>query len=602
MIERKDVNINETWDLSLLFSTEDGFNKEVESFQEAVKGFVEKYDGNLTSPEDIKSLLSDFRPLLERGGKIGNYANLAVEANVFDKEATKRLAKTRNILAKNYAKLSFVDTDILALDEAVLKEAAKNEEDRVFLEGLLKKKPHTLSKEVESTLKSLSNTLNFPYQSYNDIKFRDINFPNFMANGKEYEMTYNSFEDKYNETNDVELRREAFKNFSCELSKYKNSTASAYNAQVQYDKTISQLRGFESVFDFLLADQDVSRELYNRQIDIIMKELAPHMRRFAKLLKEIHKLDKMTYVDLKIDVDPNYSPEVTFDEAKRYIMDGLSLLGIDYNKIIENAFDNRWIDYAATKGKRTGAFCASPYGANSFILMGFNNSMSDCMTLAHELGHAGHFQSAHNKQNILNSRPSLYFIEAPSTTNELLVENYLLDVANKKNDKQMKRWVLSQMVAKTYYHNFVTHLLEAHYQREVYKLIDEGQSVDADTLCEIYTNTLKEFWGDSVELTEGSELTWMRQPHYYMGLYSYTYSAGLTIGTQMCKKIRTEGEEVAKNWVKVLEMGGTKSPEDLAKAAKVDITTDEPLKDTIGYIGSLIDEIEVLTKELEESK
>ncbi|NLW52002.1 MAG: oligoendopeptidase F [Tissierellia bacterium] len=599
MIDRKDVNINETWDLSLLYKTEDLFNEELENFPKSVNEFVEKYDGKIETADDITATLAEYRPLLQRGGRLNTYSNLAVEANVFDKEATKRLAKTRNILASNYAKLSFVDTDILNLDEDVLKEASKNEEDRVFLEDLLKVKPHTLSKDVESTLKALTNTLNFPYQSYNDIKFRDIDFPNFMANGKEYEMTYNSFEDKYNESNDKEVRREGFRTFSDELNKYKNSTASAYNAQVQYDKTMANLRGYESVFDYLLANQDVSMDLYNRQIDVIMKELAPHMRKFAGLLKKIHGLDTMTYADLKIDVDPNYSPEVTFDEAKQYILDGLSVLGEDYSKIIQEAFDNRWIDYAATKGKRTGAFCSSPYAANSFILMGFNNSMSDCMTLAHELGHAGHFQSAHKKQNILNSRPSLYFIEAPSTTNELLVENYLLDVAKEKNDKKMRRWVLSQMVSKTYYHNFVTHLLEAHYQREVYKMVDKGQSVDADILSELYANTLKEFWGDAVELTKGCELTWMRQPHYYMGLYSYTYSAGLTIGTQMCKKIRSEGVEVAKNWVKVLEMGGTKSPEDLAKAAMVDISTDEPLKDTIAYIGSLIDEIEELTAQLD---
>ena len=133
---------------------------------------------------------------------------------------------------------------------------------------------------------------------------------------------------------------------------------------------------------------------------------------------------------------------------------------------MKEAFDNRWIDYAETIGKRTGAFCSSPYGANSFILMFFTEDMNDCMTLAHELGHAGHFQLAYKHQNILDGRPSMYFVEAPSTTNELLVEFYLKNKAG--DDLRMKRWIISQMVAKTYYHNFVTHLLEAYFQREVY--------------------------------------------------------------------------------------------------------------------------------------
>ena len=189
----------------------------------------------------------------------------------------------------------------------------------------------------------------------------------------------------------------------------------------------------------------------------------------------------------------------------------------------------------------------------------------------------------------------MYFVEAPSTTNELLVEYYLKSKAG--DDLRMKRWISSQMVAKTYYHNFVTHLLEAYFQREVYRLVDAGKSLDADTLNDLFRETLAKFWGPEVVLTEGAELTWMRQPHYYMGLYSYTYSAGLTIGTQVAKMIQKDSS-VANTWVEVLKMGGTKSAEELAKAAGVDVSTDAPLKDTIATIGGLIDEIVDITKQL----
>ena len=358
---------------------------------------------------------------------------------------------------------------------------------------------------------------------------------------------------------------------------------------------MATLRGFDSVFDYLLDRQKVSRELYDRQIDVIMEELAPHMRKFARLIKEIYQLDEVRYEDLKLEVDPTYAAKVTYDEAKQYILEGLAPLGEGYLNIMKEAFDNRWIDYAETIGKRTGAFCSSPYGANSFILMFFTEDMNDCMTLAHELGHAGHFQLAYKHQNILDGRPSMYFVEAPSTTNELLVEFYLKNKAG--DDLRMKRWISSQMVAKTYYHNFVTHLLEAYFQREVYRLVDAGKSLDADTLNRLFKETLAKFWGPEVVLTEGAELTWMRQPHYYMGLYSYTYSAGLTIGTQVAKMIQKDSS-VASNWVEVLKMGGTKSAEELAKAAGVDVSTDAPLKDTIATIGDLIDEIVDITKQL----
>jgi len=142
--------------------------------------------------------------------------------------------------------------------------------------------------------------------------------------------------------------------------------------------------------------------------------------------------------------------------------------------------------------------------------------------------------------------------------------------------------------------------MEAAYQREVYRIIDNGGSVQADTLSSIMKKTLQDFWGDDVEICDGAELTWMRQPHYYMGLYSYTYSAGLTVATQVCKRIEKEGQTAVDDWKKVLAVGSTLTPVELAALAKVDITTDAPLLDTIETIGDMIDEICRLTDELEE--
>ena len=156
------------------------------------------------------------------------------------------------------------------------------------------------------------------------------------------------------------------------------------------------------------------------------------------------------------------------------------------------------------------------------------------------------------------------------------------------------------MIGNTYYHNFVTHLLEAAYQREVYKKVEDGAGVQAETLSAIMKDVLTRFWGDAVELTAGAELTWMRQPHYYMGLYSYTYSAGLTIATQVCKRIENEGRTAVDDWKRVLKAGGTKTPVELAAMAGIDITTDAPLLDTIETIGAMIDEICELTEELDE--
>src|SRR5699024_9787358 len=158
------------------------------------------------------------------------------------------------------------------------------------------------------------------------------------------------------------------------------------------------------------------------------------------------------------------------------------VMGEEYLEMVEQSYSKRWIDFAQNKGKSTGAFCASPFGSHSYILISWTGSMEDVFVLAHELGHAGHFKYTNAEQNIFNTYTSMYFIEAPLTMNEMLVANHLL---NHSKDPKFKHWVISSIVSRTYYHNFVTHLLEAAYQREVYNIIDAGGSVNATILNEI---------------------------------------------------------------------------------------------------------------------
>ena len=142
-------------------------------------------------------------------------------------------------------------------------------------------------------------------------------------------------------------------------------TAAAYNAKVQTEKVLAGLRGHKSVFDYLLFSQKVERELYDRQIDLIMEKLAPYMRKYAGLIQKVHGLDKMTFADLKLPVDPTYTPKVTIEASREYIEKGLAILGEDYVKMVQTAYEERWVDFAQNKGKSTGGFCASPYGKNS---------------------------------------------------------------------------------------------------------------------------------------------------------------------------------------------------------------------------------------------
>ena len=595
---REEVPVKETWDLKDLFTSDQAFYQTLEQVVQMSLDFNHTYYQKLNNIETIEKALDEYERILIEIDRLYNYPELRLSVDTSNEEAQKVNAKLNTTSGKLAGLLSFVDSEILELPDEIISELRSQTKYPHFIKQLQDRKPYQLSADVEKVLATLTPTLRSPFELYGTTKSLDINFESFDYEGVTYPLDYATFENEYEDHPSPEFRRKSFRAFSDALRQYQHTTAATYNMQVQQEKIEADLRGYDSVIDYLLQDQEVTKDMFDRQIDVIMSDLAPVMQKYAKIIQRVHNLDKMRFEDLKISIDPNFEPEISIEESKKYIYGALKVLGDDYVKMLESAYDYRWIDFAQNKGKDTGAYCASPYITHSYVFISWTGKMAETFVLAHELGHAGHFALAQNHQNLLESEASMYFVEAPSTMNEMLMANYLF---NSSNNPRFKRWVIGSILSRTYYHNMVTHLLEAAYQREVYRRVDNGESLTAPLLNEIMLNTYKAFFGDTVEMTDGVELTWMRQPHYYMGLYSYTYSAGLTIGTVVSQCIKKEGQPAVDRWLKTLQAGGSQSPIELAQIAGVDITTDAPLKETINYISNLVDELEVLTYQIEEN-
>jgi oligoendopeptidase F len=591
-LSRQEVQEEITWDLSDLFVSDQAWEAELEVIENDTAK-IERFKGMLhISSKELSACLIAEEQLLMKMVKAATYASLKQSADGTDPVNQSNSAKLAALRTKMTAALSFIHSEILSLNEGTIEKYLQENSDlqpfRKNLLELLETKKHRLSPETEEVIAALGEVHGAPYTIYNMAKLADMDFsPIADGDGHELPVSFALFENRYEFSADTEIRRKAYESFVSTLKKYKNTIAAAYSAEVKKQVTLSRLRNYQSVEEMLLEPQQVTLEMYNNQIDIIFKELAPHMRRFAQLKKKALGLDVMKFCDLKAPLDPDFNPETTYQEASELILESLKVMGPEYSEIIEKGFKERWVDLADNIGKSTGAFCSSPYGAHPYILVTWQDNMRGCFTLAHEFGHAGHFYLANKNQRIMSVRPSLYFIEAPSTMNELLLGQHLLA---KNEDKEMRRWVVLQLLG-TYYHNFVTHLLEAEYQRRVYALAENGKALTANTLSEVTRAVLTEFWGDTVEIDEGASLTWMRQPHYYMGLYPYTYSAGLTASTAVAQLIQEEGKPVVDRWLEVLRAGGTLKPLELLKHAGVDMSTPEPVRKAVAYVGTLIDEL-----------
>ena len=591
-LTRAEVPVEQTWNLADIFPTAEAWEAELAAVGNDIPT-VTQYRGKLgDGAAALLACLNALEKLQERFFRVASYASLSQSADGTSPANQAMAARAMGLGARIQAETSFIRTEILALPEGTVERYLADEpglaEFSRFLDRILADKPHTLSPETERALAALSEVLSAPSMIYARSKSSDMTFePVKDTNGNELPMSFAVYEGHYERSADTVLRRNAFASFTKGLKAYQNTYAATWATEVRKNVVMARLRGYPSATHMILDQQEVPLEVYNNLHDIILRELAPHMRRYVELRKRVLGLDKLLYCDIEAPLDPEFNPSTTFEQAGEIILKGLSVLGPDYAEIIATGLKNRWIDWADNIGKSTGAFCNSLYGVHPYILITWTNSLHDALTLAHELGHAGHGVLSQRYHLLLNSRSSMFFVEAPSTINSLLVADRILA---ETTERRMRRWVIMQLLA-IYYHNFVRHLIEGELQRRIYALAEKDQPVTASVLSRVQGEILEEFWGGVVEIDDGARLTWMRQPHYYNGLYPYTYSAGLTVGTAVAQAIREEGHPAVERWLEVLKAGGTKKPLELAKMAGVDLTSPEPIRAAVAYVASLIDEV-----------
>ncbi|HHJ6167602.1 TPA: oligoendopeptidase F [Streptococcus pyogenes] len=597
--KRSEFPENELWDLTALYKDRQDFLLAIEKALQDIDLFKRNYEGRLTSVDDFTQALIEIEHIYIQMSHIGTYAFMPQTTDFSDESFAQIAQAGDDFMTKASVALSFFDTALANADLDVLDTLEKNPYFSAAIRMAKIQKEHLLSPDVEKALANLREVINAPYDIYTkmragDFDMDDFEVDDFEVDGKTYKNSFVSYENFYQNHENAEIREKAFRSFSKGLRKHQNTAAAAYLAKVKSEKLLADMKGYASVFDYLLAEQEVDRSLFDRQIDLIMTEFGPVAQKFLKHVAQVNGLEKMTFADWKLDIDNDLNPEVSIDGAYDLVMKSLAPLGQEYTKEIERYQTERWVDFAANANKDSGGYAADPYKVHPYVLMSWTGRMSDVYTLIHEIGHSGQFIFSDNHQSYFNTHMSTYYVEAPSTFNELMLSDYL---EHQFDDPRQKRFALAHRLTDTYFHNFITHLLEAAFQRKVYTLIEEGGTFGADQLNAMMKEVLTDFWGDAVDIDDDAALTWMRQAHYYMGLYSYTYSAGLVISTAGYLNLK-HNPNGAKEWLDFLKSGGSRTPLDTAMLIGADIATEKPLRDTIQFLSDTVDQIISYTEDM----
>ncbi len=590
---RADVPADLTWDLTAIYATPEAWEADLGRLEQDTAA-VAAFRGRLANggPADLLGCLRASDALRERLVKVTSYASLHGSADGTDPRYQAWSARVGAAGARIAAATAFLETELLAVPDDVLAQAFAAEPAlsayRRQIEEIRDRRAHMLAPATEEALGMLSEALAAPAGIYRRAVAADLDFPTVRDEaGAEIQASVARLEGLM-QSRDRAVRAQAAQARLEGLRRHRTTLAGLLAAMINRNVALARLRGYDSAEAMFLEPQHVPLTVYRSVLDVIHDEMAPHVRRLVGLRRRLNDIDTMRGYDLGAPLDPEFSPEATFAEGQGLIRAALAPLGEEYQVILADAFAHRWVDLAENQGKSHGAFCNTTYGVHSYVMMTWTNRMRNVFTLAHELGHAGHGMLAMRNQRIGDTRASRFFIEAPSTCNEMLLGRHILAGSA---DPRMRRWVGVQFLG-TFLHNFVTHLLQGHLEHRLYALAEAGEPLTLAAIAGTQHEVYARFYGDTVAVDEGMSLDWMTVPHYYTGLYPFTYAAGLACGHAVAEAIGREGTPAAERWVATLKAGGTRPPLELMRMAGVDMTTAAPLRRAVAYFGELVGEVE----------
>ena len=586
--KRSEIEVKDTWDLTAIYKNLDEFYKDYNYLENNMEHLL-KYKGHLL--DNSRSLLEflENSDTLERMlYKLYYYAHLNFDVDTTNSSSLELTEKVSNLFTKYSEMLSFVDPELLKSDysviESFLNKEKKLQKYKFNLEKLYRYKEHTLSENEEKILSSLGISLDASESIYESLTDSDMTFGNIIVDGIRHEFTESNYL-SFIESPNRDVRKKAFNMLFKTYKKYSHTIADTFRYNIESNSKIAKIRHYNSAIVASLYGDNIDLSVYNNLIKTVRDNLDVlydyyDLKKEVLGLSELHLYD--IYANMVHDVDKTY----TFDEAKKIVLDGLSILGSDYNKKLNKAFDNRFIDIYNNKGKRGGAYSSGFYDTYPYILLNFEGKYNDVTTLAHELGHSMHTLYSCEANPYNTSSYQIFVAEVASTVNELILIKYLI---KKTNIKEEKLYLLNKLL-ELFKGTIFRQTMFAEFEQKMYESHEKGEVLSSDYLNKEYYKLVKDYFGPNVKCDKLIESEWMRIPHFYYNFYVYKYAIGLSSACKIVHDIETLGDKGVERYINFLKTGGSMYPVDELMVCGVDVTKPDFIKDAITFFSDTINE------------
>ena len=381
-----------------------------------------------------------------------------------------------------------------------------------------------------------------------------------------------------------------YKNYYIPFIEHKNTLGALFGGNIKADYFNAQTRNCSSSREAALDANNIPLSVYDNLVNSVTENLSP-LHRWAKLKKDILKLDSFHAYDAYVTLFPSVKKKYSYDDGRQLVLDSLTPLGNEYISDVKFAFNNRWIDVYETKAKRSGAYSSgTTFGVHPYVLLNWSDELNDVFTLTHEMGHNMHSYYTGKSQPYPYANYSIFVAEVASTVNEALLLDYLINKSESKDEKLSLIEKHINNIVTTFYRQ----TLFAKFEQIVHEKNQNGEALTPDILSKLYGELHLQFWGKDMSLDEEEKYTWARVPHFYYNFYVYQYATSFAASETLSEKIKREGEEAVKKYLSFLHAGSSNYPIEVLKKAGVDMTTAEPILAVTKKMNELLDLLESL--------
>lgn len=587
---REEIDPKDKWNIDRVYKNTEEWEKDFSKLKEK-SAELRYYQGKLGNGKELLEYLKLNEEISRLVDRVFIYAHLRSDEDTANSEFLTLKNKIDPFMAEMSSYQAFFIPEILSLPEGTLERAMEESEElklyKFMFEDILIMKPHTLSKEQEELLASVSDCLQAPSNIFRMLSNADMIFPEIKDEEGNYveltEVNYTGFI----RSKDRRVREEVFKALFTTYEKYKNTFSESLTSSIKNFIFTAKTRKYSSALESSLKPNNIPVEVYHNAIDTINKNLSS-LHRYVKVKKMLLGLNEIHMYDLYVPVIDIQKQHIEFNEGVKIIKEGLKPLGEEYLNIFEEGIQSGWIDKYENKGKRGGAYSWGAYDTMPYVLLNYNYELNDVSTLAHEMGHSIHSYYSRKTQPYIYADYTLFCAEVASTTNEALLINHLI---NKEEDKNKRLYLINQELEQIRTTVF-RQLMFAEFEKIAHERMEKGNPLTGSDLCVIWHELNARYYGPEMVIDKEIDMEWARIPHFYRDFYVYQYATGYAAASSFAKSILEGAPDAVEKYVGFLKSGGSDYPINILKAAGVDMTTSKPLEDTLKRFNELLDMLE----------